>query len=691
MHQGMVTTALRAPLGLHAARRLRTMARAIARDGLTMLAASLIAPVVVVSIAMHRGPQQIIAVSLALLTADAVLSRIGRLRRSTAIPLVRLSLYLVYVLVAARLPGGAGTPPFAILALPVVAAASALGGRSGVLIGGAAIAAYAIPLAVGGDVAFAREREIVLVTCGMVLSVGTRRTVASLERVLARMRLAIRNERRKATQLMGVEAVGRYLAQAGATDDALRGVIDLLVKRFGFEHVSVYLGDPSLMRIGAHHGYAAPIPTFTPDTGVLGRVMRTAEPALVPDVSVDPDYVVGDDPAQSLISVPLVATGEIIGVINVETHAPACLDADDLATVVIVADRLASALALARERERLARRAASFEGLTALGQALTATLDPTRLYTMIADAIRTAIPSDSVTLTIREPGTKDFRIVATPGGDQRYIGAVITEGQGITGRAIAANAVVTDEALRRSKLPRTVRGADIPEEFSSIAAPLTAEGEAVGAIALVRSDPPAPFDDLEREVLGIVAAQASLAVANARLHSAAMEASLRDALTGLFNRRYLDTSMARLSAVRARQSVAERRPFAAILFDLDDFGLFNKRYGHGIGDDVLRHFGTVLRDSFRTSDLVARFGGEEFVVLLDGASRDEAVARADQVRERLAEAHFTTDDGEVLMVTVSAGCSGLEPEDESMSRLVTVADVALAMAKSAGRNLVVAA
>jgi diguanylate cyclase (GGDEF)-like protein len=682
MHQGMVTTALRAPLALHATRRLRTMGRAIARDGLTMLAASLIAPVVVVSIAMHRGPEEIIAVSAGLLAVDAVLSRKGRHSQSTAIPLVRLSLDLAYVLVAARLPGGAGTPPFAILSLPIVAAASALGGRSAVLIGGTAIAAYAIPLAVGGNVAFAREREIVLVTCGVVLSIGTRRTVASLERVLARMRRAIRNERRKANQLIGVEAVGRYLAQAGATDDALRGVIDLLVKRFGFEHVSVYLGDPSLMRIGAHHGYTTPIPVFTPDVGVLGRVMRTAEPALVPDVSVDPDYAVAGDPAQSLISVPLVATGEIIGVINVETHPPAWLDADDLATVVIVADRLASALALARERERLARRAASFEGLTSLGQALTATLEPARLYPMIADAIRTVIPSDSVTLTIRDPGTKDFRIVATPGGDQRYIGAVIAEGQGITGRAIAANAVVTDEALRRSKLPRTVRGADIPESFSSIAAPLTADGEAVGAIALVRSDPPAPFDDLEREVLGIVAA---------RLHSAAMEASIRDPLTGLFNRRYLDTSMARLSAVRARQAVAERRPFAAILFDLDDFGQFNKRYGHGIGDDVLRHFGKVLRDSFRTSDLVARFGGEEFVVLLDGASRDEAVARADQVRERLAEAQFATEDGEVLMVTVSAGCSGLEPEDESLSRLVTVSDVALAMAKSAGRNVVVAA
>jgi diguanylate cyclase (GGDEF)-like protein len=217
------------------------------------------------------------------------------------------------------------------------------------------------------------------------------------------------------------------------------------------------------------------------------------------------------------------------------------------------------------------------------------------------------------------------------------------------------------------------------------------EGEAIGAVALVRSNPPAAFDALEREVLPLVAAQAALAVANAQLHAEAMDASIRDALTGLFNRRYLDASMARLSAVRARQTPADRRPFAAILFDLDEFGRFNKRFGHATGDDVLRQFGALVRESFRQSDLLARFGGEEFVVLLDGATRDEAVQRANDVRARLATARFTAPGGQNLRVTVSAGCAGLEEGDDSLSGLLTAADVALAMAKGAGRNLVVAA
>jgi len=690
MHQGIVRTAVAPPLGLLAARRLRRIAGGFSRDGLTLLAISLVLPVVVASVAMRRAVPEITVVSIGFLAVDAGLARVGRLGRVAAVPLIRLALGLAYVLVAARLPGGAGTPPFVILTLLIVAAASALGGRPAAIIGGAAVAAYALPLAITVQVPFSREREIVLVTCGIVLALGTRRTVSSLERVLAGMRRAMRAERRRAAQLIGVEAVGRTLAQAGATDDALRGVIDVLVRRFGFEHVSIYLGDTSLMRIGAQHGYTTNIETFTPDFGVLGRVMRTQQPAFVPDVAVDPDYAAAADAAQSLISVPLVAASEILGAINVETHAPFRLDAKDFETVVIVADRLASALALARERERLARRAASFEGLTTLGRTLTATLEPTKLYTVIADAVRTVIPCDSVTLSIREPGSTDLKIVATQGGDQRYLGAIIHEGEGITGRAIATGGVVA-EMLRRADLPAAVRDAEIAEEFSTIAAPLIAEGEALGGIAVVRSNPPAAFDELEREVLPIVAAQAALAVANAHLHSAAMEASIRDALTGLFNRRYLDASMARLSAVRVRQTAAERRPFAAILFDLDDFGLFNKRYGHATGDEVLRRFGALLRDSFRTSDLVARFGGEEFVVLLDGAGRDEAVVRANEVRDRLAAARFETESGELLAVTVSAGCAGLEPEDESLSRLVTVADVALVMAKSAGRNVVVAA
>lgn len=130
---------------------------------------------------------------------------------------------------------------------------------------------------------------------------------------------------------------------------------------------------------------------------------------------------------------------------------------------------------------------------------------------------------------------------------------------------------------------------------------------------------------------------------------------------------------------------------AAIMFDLDRFGDFNKRHGHQVGDQVLRTFAGVLASRFRASDLVARFGGEEFVAILEGATRDAAVQVAEEIRAALAMRPILGDDGERLPVTVSAGCAELDEAEPTREQLLRTADVALFMAKRAGRDRVVAA
>jgi len=127
------------------------------------------------------------------------------------------------------------------------------------------------------------------------------------------------------------------------------------------------------------------------------------------------------------------------------------------------------------------------------------------------------------------------------------------------------------------------------------------------------------------------------------------------------------------------------------MFDLDRFGLFNKEHGHQVGDDVLKVFADVLTSRFRASDLVARLGGEEFIVVLDNAASDEAVGIADEVRGLLAGRSVRAEDGTQLTVTVSAGCAQLDPADPTRESLLRTADVALFMAKRAGRERVVAA
>ncbi|HEX2194273.1 MAG TPA: diguanylate cyclase [Candidatus Limnocylindria bacterium] len=176
---------------------------------------------------------------------------------------------------------------------------------------------------------------------------------------------------------------------------------------------------------------------------------------------------------------------------------------------------------------------------------------------------------------------------------------------------------------------------------------------------------------------------AALAVRNERL----AERAVRDPLTTLHNRRYFDEAVARMDAgLRDR---GDQQPVSAIVFDLDNFGAFNKQFGHQAGDVVLRHFADILRRRFRGGDLIARYGGEEFAAVLPGASRQDAAAAAEWVRHRLV-AEPITFDGQPLHATVSAGCAELA-DGSAMRDLLAAADVALTMAKRAGRNTVVEA
>jgi diguanylate cyclase (GGDEF)-like protein len=213
----------------------------------------------------------------------------------------------------------------------------------------------------------------------------------------------------------------------------------------------------------------------------------------------------------------------------------------------------------------------------------------------------------------------------------------------------------------------------------------------VGALSMVRKDVTDQFRPIEREAMELLAGHAALALANAFLHAEVEELAIRDPLTDLYNRRYFDEALDRLIASWHRAEGPGRRPVSAILFDLDHFGDFNKRHGHQVGDLVLRTFAGLLRDRFRTSDLVARLGGEEFIVVLEGADRAEAQRIADDVRGALKATGLANEDGERLTVTVSAGCTELEDALASRESMLRTADVALFMAKRAGRDRVVAA
>ncbi len=210
--------------------------------------------------------------------------------------------------------------------------------------------------------------------------------------------------------------------------------------------------------------------------------------------------------------------------------------------------------------------------------------------------------------------------------------------------------------------------------------PLIASGERFGTLELVGDS----FSKEERMNAASLAAHAVVALENARLHGMVERQALVDGLTGLANRR------AAADALHREAARAERlqTPLSVVLADLDGFKDVNDEYGHAVGDEVLRAFAEVLRETVRESDVAGRWGGEEFLLMLPGADLGGAMQLAERVRMGLAARRISSAPD--LCLTASFGVAEYSGESNS-EELVAAADSALYEAKRAGKDRVVSA
>lgn len=221
-------------------------------------------------------------------------------------------------------------------------------------------------------------------------------------------------------------------------------------------------------------------------------------------------------------------------------------------------------------------------------------------------------------------------------------------------------------------------------EIAVLEIPMMARGEVYGLLNLQTNG-----HDAAQRLAGITQLAAaladamSLALSNIALREKLRTQALRDPLTGLYNRRYMEDVLGRYV------SLAERNgsPVAAIMIDLDHFKQLNDEHGHAMGDAILREVAMVLAGSIRQCDVACRYGGEELVVLLPDCSLDYAVSKAELLRGRIE----ALSDSHGARVTASFGVAALPETTAHVGELLTMADAALYRAKHAGRNRVLSA
>lgn len=239
---------------------------------------------------------------------------------------------------------------------------------------------------------------------------------------------------------------------------------------------------------------------------------------------------------------------------------------------------------------------------------------------------------------------------------------------------------------------RHLQACEVPSPPGTLCFPVASHGDLNGLLVL---DPQSHGVDLPDALVAQLRQTAlehvSLSLGNLRLRESLRQQSIRDALTGLYNRRFLDESLAR-EILRAERRSPDQpdTPLTVLMIDVDHFKQFNDKFGHELGDRVLRSVAQTLTDTVRASDLVARYGGEEFTVVLPNTTPQVALERAQALCDAVMKMPSVSDGGNVHPpVTISVGMACMPDDGQDANALVQNADAALYRAKRDGRNRVV--
>jgi diguanylate cyclase (GGDEF)-like protein/PAS domain S-box-containing protein len=261
------------------------------------------------------------------------------------------------------------------------------------------------------------------------------------------------------------------------------------------------------------------------------------------------------------------------------------------------------------------------------------------------------------------------------------------------GELTLADSIAPDEcwALRRGQPYRPpgaqpalrckhVQQVDGPSTYLCL--PMMAEGGALGLLHVGFADEfPATRED-DALFAQRMSEQLGLALANFRLRETLRFEAMQDPLTRLYNRRFLEISLKREFARAAR----ENNSVAVMMLDVDHFKRFNDTHGHDAGDVVLRQFGQILMENCRAADLACRFGGEEFTVVIPGATREATTEWAERLLGSVRDMKAVADWRVLPPITVSIGIAFFPEHGEETTKVIQAADQALYAAKEAGRD-----
>ncbi len=381
---------------------------------------------------------------------------------------------------------------------------------------------------------------------------------------------------------------------------------------------------------------------------LLEYVLRTRQPLLIRERFGEETQRLGIEPLRqvgSMCAVPLVLYDRAVGVMMVHSPKEGVFDEGHQELLRVLANEASIAIENARlftEEQKKSRHLTLINNVS--GHAIT-TLNPVEMLEKIATEIETSLAYDHIGIATLDYSTKELVVQAEAGARKAARGRRIEIGEGIVGQ-VGRSGQMAMVREANALTPKMVLAGSV----ASIALPVIYAEQLLGVL-YVESPKPCEFPEQEILLLRTLADLFAGALHNALTFQKAQEQAITDGLTGVKTHRFL---MEALSA-EWKRSTRANRPFALVLMDLDRFKFVNDFYGHLEGDVILRRVGHILEQNCRRSDVVARYGGDEFVILMPETSLEQAGQLANKLRAWVASDPLLRDKN----VTASFGIAGI--------------------------------
>jgi len=410
--------------------------------------------------------------------------------------------------------------------------------------------------------------------------------------------------------------------------------------------------------------------------GITGAAAQLKRPIHIPDVNKDKRYVRSAKATKSELAVPLMVRDKVVGVLDCQSENLNHFDKETIDLLTLFSTQASMALKNARLYSLERRRALQLEAINAIAQQTTAALDLRELLAKVCTLIQQAFQACHVSVLLKDE--EDLVLRAHHGKLTPRVpeGGRLPAATGLWGRALSCGRTVIESDVSRT----ADYVALYAETGSRMCIPLVSFGQTLGALVL-DSEQTQAFNDGDTQPLESVADICATAIQNAHYVERVKQLAYLDGLTGIFNRRFFELRIAE-EIERARRFEAG---MALIMIDIDHFKRLNDEFGHLLGDEVLRQVSSILHQQLRKIDVVCRFGGEEFAVLLPQTNRQHAASVAEKLRRMVETWQFP---GVPRAVTISAGTAAFPDHGDNRDELVKAADAGLYAAKQKGRNRV---